>query len=212
MNYHTHYNQLIAKARSRSITGYYELHHVIPRCLGGDDSPLNLIRLTPEEHYTAHLLLVKMYPRNRRLVYAANMMCVSSNAHVRNNKRYGWLKRQYQLVRKEHSVGIGNTQFNTMWICDVVNKVNKKISRSEPIPAGWVAGRNKWKPPYARKPKPKSTKPPRIKKYKNGYKVSVDGTEYDSISQAADMLGLGHETARMRFKSKSFPGYVILGA
>ena len=41
-------------------------------------------------------------------------------------------------------------------------------------------------------------------------KVLVNNVSYDSISHAADLLGIGHETARMRFKSKNFPQYVIL--
>lgn len=36
---------------------YFEVHHIKPRCLGGDDEPDNLIRLTPEDHYFAHMLL-----------------------------------------------------------------------------------------------------------------------------------------------------------
>ena len=48
------------------------------------------------------------------------------------------------------------------------------------------------------------------KKYANGYEVSIDNVVYESISKAADSLRIGHETARMRFKSKSFPNYQIL--
>jgi hypothetical protein len=46
--------------------------------------------------------------------------------------------------------------------------------------------------------------------YANGYEVSIDNVVYESISKAADSLRIGHETARMRFKSKSFPNYRIL--
>lgn len=38
---------------------YYERHHIVPRCLGGTNSELNLIDLTPQEHYEAHKLLFK---------------------------------------------------------------------------------------------------------------------------------------------------------
>lgn len=54
------YDELIAKARSREpLTGYVEKHHVIPRCMGGDNSKSNLVKLTCREHFLAHWLLTK---------------------------------------------------------------------------------------------------------------------------------------------------------
>lgn len=38
-----------------------------------------------------------------------------------------------------------NSQFGTMWICNVDLQENKKIKKDEIIPSGWIAGRNKWK-------------------------------------------------------------------
>ena len=60
--------------------------------MGGSNKKENLVYLTAEEHYVAHQLLVKMYPDNKRLVYAANMMCTNSPTGQRNNKLYGWLR------------------------------------------------------------------------------------------------------------------------
>ena len=78
-------------------TGYVEKHHILPRCLGGLDNKENLIELYPEEHYLAHLLLCKIYPGNQKLLYAALNMTSGSmiNNGKRNNKAYGWLRRQY---------------------------------------------------------------------------------------------------------------------
>lgn len=87
MDYAKHYNQLMELAQNRHLEGYTELHHIIPRCMGGTDKTTNLVDLTPEEHYVAHQLLVKMYPENTSLWYAANLM------GNRNNKSYGWVKR-----------------------------------------------------------------------------------------------------------------------
>ena len=64
MNYEKHYNLLIERAKTRVIKGYTEKHHIIPKCMGGTDDASNISILTPEEHYIAHLLLVKMYPSN----------------------------------------------------------------------------------------------------------------------------------------------------
>lgn len=78
-------------------TGYVESHHILPRCLGGLDNKENLVDLYPEEHYLAHLLLCKIYPNNQKLLYAAMNMTTGSMVSdgKRNNKAYGWLRRQY---------------------------------------------------------------------------------------------------------------------
>lgn len=70
--------------------------------MGGDDSVDNLVKLTPEEHVIAHLLLVKIYPDNPKLVYAANIM----TSRVKNNGEYGWLKREFSRVDSLAKKGI----------------------------------------------------------------------------------------------------------
>lgn len=64
MNYKIIYEKLISSRlnleRSKK-TGYYELHHIVPRCLNGADEKTNLILLTPREHFLAHYLLWKIY-------------------------------------------------------------------------------------------------------------------------------------------------------
>ena len=81
MNYLMHYNQLINRAKTRVLSDYCESHHIIPKCMNGSDDSHNLVNLTPEEHYLAHQLLMKIYPTNHKLVYAATMMCVVSDSH-----------------------------------------------------------------------------------------------------------------------------------
>ena len=95
MNYQKIYNNLINREIIR--VGYVEKHHILPRCLGGLDNKENIIKLYPEEHYLAHLLLCKITPNNSKLLYAAMNMSSGSmiNNGKRNNKAYGWLRRQY---------------------------------------------------------------------------------------------------------------------
>ena len=95
MNYQKIYNNLINCEITR--VGHVEKHHILPRCLGGLDNKENLVDLYPEEHYLAHLLLCKIYPKNQKLLYAAMNMTTGSmkNSGKRNNKAYGWLRRQY---------------------------------------------------------------------------------------------------------------------
>ena len=108
MNYQRIYNNIIQRGKTRTLEGYQETHHIVPRCLGGTDSKTNLVSLTPEEHYVCHLLLVKIYPNNFRLVRAAMFMTSSNKYHQRNNKAYGWLKRQHSNSIK----GTGNPNHN----------------------------------------------------------------------------------------------------
>lgn len=93
MNYNKIYNDLIEKAKSRILEGYQEKHHIIPKCLGGDDNLDNIVGLTPEEHYIAHLLLVKIYPNQNGLVFAAWYMQYHNSDKRKNNKSHGWLQR-----------------------------------------------------------------------------------------------------------------------
>ena len=95
MNYALIYDQLTSRATSRVIDGYTENHHIIPKCMGGDNSESNLVKLTPEEHYLAHQLLVKIYPNHKGLKYALFMMTIAPDGRRSNNKLFGWIKRDY---------------------------------------------------------------------------------------------------------------------
>jgi hypothetical protein len=89
------------RAKNRNINGYKEIHHIIPLCINGDNLKSNLVELTPEEHFLAHRLLVKIYPKNKKILYAAWMM--KNTRKFSNNKSYGWLKREYIEILKERS-------------------------------------------------------------------------------------------------------------
>ena len=106
MNYQQIYNNIIKRGQTRVLTEYKESHHIIPRCMGGTDDLDNLVDLTPEEHYVCHLLLVKMNPGHIGLVRAAMFLTSSNNNVKRNNKMYGWIKRQYS----EYMRGPNNPQ------------------------------------------------------------------------------------------------------
>lgn len=103
MDYEKHYNLLMERAKQRrSISGYSENHHIIPKCLGGDNSKENIVALTPEEHYIAHLLLAKLH--GGKLWFAANMMA------SRNNKRYAWLRKRFAEENSKVHMGLRHTE------------------------------------------------------------------------------------------------------
>lgn len=137
MNYESHYNRLINNAKAQSRICYTEAHHIIPRCMGGTDDKENIVNLTPEEHYVAHQLLVKIYPSNHSLINAAAMMIPRRPS----NKMYGWLRRKLSAVMSESQTGTKNTQFGTKWIHSIELKMSKRIKKDEKIPDGWSKGR-----------------------------------------------------------------------
>jgi len=141
MNYEKHYNNLIEKAKRRTLTGYYEKHHIFPKCLGGEDSSDNIVNLTPEEHYVAHQLLVKIY-NHSSLVHAAVMMTVSgkNNFHRSKNKLHGWLRRRLQFAAKKR-IGKNNSSFGKPWYYNPKDGTAKKFLPNE-VPNGWVKGRS----------------------------------------------------------------------
>lgn len=109
MNYQLHYNRLIERAKTRQLDCYVERHHIIPRCMGGTDSKDNLVKLTPEEHFLAHQLLVKIYPNNNKLVFAATCMSRNSNGKRTDNKLYGWIRRRLSKAVSIQQKGIPET-------------------------------------------------------------------------------------------------------
>jgi hypothetical protein len=95
----------IRKLQKKNKKGYFELHHIVPRCLGGSDDIENLVYLTPEEHFVVHQLLVKLNPNNRSLIYAVKRMTDGSTCNAGNNKMYGWLRRKHANAVSEQMTG-----------------------------------------------------------------------------------------------------------
>jgi hypothetical protein len=129
MNYNRIYNNLITIAQNRSFlpSVYYEKHHIIPVCVGGPNEMSNLVKLTAEEHFVAHQLLVKIYPSESKLVFAVRYMCFgnSKNNGRTNNKMFAWLRNKHAKAMKEINTGRKQTQESN----DKRSKSTKGISR-----------------------------------------------------------------------------------
>jgi hypothetical protein len=103
LNYNYHYYLLCTRAQDRQLPKdtHTEKHHVKPRCLGGEDIEDNYVLLTPEEHYLAHLLLVKMFPGVKGLIFAAHCMTGNPWGTRNNNKSYGWVRKAMAVAASE---------------------------------------------------------------------------------------------------------------
>jgi uncharacterized protein YeaC (DUF1315 family) len=99
--YNQWYNSIIENARSRTLSGYKESHHIVPQSLGGPDTKENLVDLTAREHFVCHWLLFKMHTGEARskMIYAFNGMKRSN----REQERYetAITSRVYQKLKEE---------------------------------------------------------------------------------------------------------------
>jgi len=74
--------------------------------MGGSDDPSNLAILTAEEHYVAHQLLIKIYPKNGKLLWAVRLMTAAREKQIRNNKEYAWIKKRISKYMTESRTGV----------------------------------------------------------------------------------------------------------
>ena len=84
------YFSIIEKSKTSVKTGKPEIHHIIPRCLGGTNEPTNLVSLSLREHFVCHRLLVKMVNSTvdrAKLAYACWQMTKrhTVNSRIRNS-------------------------------------------------------------------------------------------------------------------------------
>ena len=116
---------------------YWEGHHIIPECLGGEGDPRkkhkNIIRLYADEHYEAHKLLAIENKNNSKLIYAWLAM---SRWKSKDNKRYFKIsKEDYKLLKefdsklkRERMLGDNNPRRRFVWCTSEETK--EKISKS----------------------------------------------------------------------------------
>jgi len=92
MDYKKIYDSIISRAKARTVfTESYDVHHILPKALGGSNEKENLVKLYLHEHLICHLLLAKMH--GGKMFKAAFMM----SANFRYNGK------QYRAFREQHS-------------------------------------------------------------------------------------------------------------
>ena len=98
------YNNIIVNARARDLPKQpgTEVHHILPKCMGGTNSKDNLVRLWAREHFCLHMLLVKMLQDpilKRKMQFALNSFRRTSQ----NQQRHKLTARQYEIIRRQVS-------------------------------------------------------------------------------------------------------------
>ena len=117
-----------AKARTLPKTEYREKHHIIPRSLGGNNDPKNLVDLTAREHFVCHKLLIKMTDGIYRGKMAFALVLMSGK---RGSRIYDSTKK----LLAEHV-----SQLHTGKIPITNGVIDKTIFKGEEIPPGFYKG------------------------------------------------------------------------
>jgi len=140
MNYQRVYNEIVNNRIINQITdGYTEIHHITPKCLGGSNNPLNLVKLTAREHFICHYLLTKIHPHHSGIASAVNLMLTSGYKQDRytpnsilyeNARKHFSLHHPSKTKKGKNKIRIGmltqtryNGTFFTFPECSVCDKI-----------------------------------------------------------------------------------------
>lgn len=139
MDIQKQYDLLIEKRRNCPIA-IGEVHHIIPRCMGGTNDSSNLIRLTIREHRLAHRMLFHIH-RTSKLAKAWFMMYRNREGEIVDSRSYANARaiineQQSKEMRgaKNHFYGRRHTEETKRKI----SEANKGRKRSSRVIANWV--------------------------------------------------------------------------
>lgn len=112
MNYQRIYDQIIDRAKKENREygkgTYYERHHIIPKCMGGEGhvrqwkTHPNIVVLTAREHFICHWLLCRIYTDNKKLAHAFWFMTKQKSDNQ---------QREYRVSSRTYAEAISSLQF-----------------------------------------------------------------------------------------------------
>lgn len=167
MNYQQIYVSIVLRAqyeaserkRNKKYLGaYYEVHHIIPKSLGGSNQKTNLAILTAREHFICHWLLIRIYPdgsteQSKMLLALWRMRSISDDyigKRYVNAKAYELLRTKYSramsTMMSERQRGKRNSRYGSAWYTNSNDGsvICSKIELNYP----WVKGRNLFRGEY----------------------------------------------------------------
>lgn len=147
MNYKLIYDAIVERAKTTIREGYMERHHIIPKCLGGDDSQGNLVLLTAREHYLCHWLLAKHH-NIKKLWNAFAMMSVINDRQerIKNSRVF----ERARIARTLAMTGDGNPMYGKPSACKSHTEETKQKIR--------LAKLGKKRDPFTRSPPSQETR------------------------------------------------------
>jgi hypothetical protein len=228
MEYLKIYNRIVERATNRDVLGYVEKHHIIPKCLGGDNKKSNIVSLTAKEHYICHKLLCEIYPNESKLKYAFWRMCnVANNEYQERN--YKVSAKVYSRIKDEiSSITSKRTKNYSVEMRKLIGeKVSKKLKGrpsgkkgiSKPEHSEWMKENNPFRgkthsEEHIQKlrevnsePKSEEHKNNISKNSPNNKQCVIEGITYRSVAEASRQLGISENTVRGRVKNKNFKNW-----
>jgi len=108
------HDKIIAKAKNRTLEGYKEVHHIIPKSCGGSNDKDNIVNLTAREHYVIHLLLPYFTTGNakHKMLNAFIFMTSKSKFCKRDYKIHS---RVYQKLKSEFAASLKGRRLTPEW-------------------------------------------------------------------------------------------------
>lgn len=100
------YYKIVEKASKRENISIGEIHHIIPKSMGGSNKKDNLVKLSFKEHYICHLLLTKMIdiPKHKRnMLFALRIFGKNSNSFQK-------IKEETNLYYSKMHLGVLKTE------------------------------------------------------------------------------------------------------
>ncbi len=105
MNYERIYNELVLHAQQQDTPSIKEVHHIIPRSMGGSDSPCNLVSFTPRQHFIAHRLLAKFTQGVDKYKMLSAVVLMSGKGAINKSSRtYTRLREERITYMKQYKV------------------------------------------------------------------------------------------------------------
>lgn len=246
MEAYNQYMQLTIFAKSRGLNkslldGYYEIHHIIPRCKFGSNDENNLVLLTYKEHILAHMLLYASDTSELDFFRAFSFMIEVYNLSDFNISIDLNALEKLKIVRSEIMSGDKNPMKNP----EVAKKVSEFKKKQEPFfkgkhhsdktkkilsektkALGWIGSKH---PMFGKKHTEEARKKMSDKlkgenhplfgkhlkdstkqKLSEAHKekvISPDGTIYESIRDAAKIVGLNRTTLSKWINHKPEKGW-----
>jgi len=112
-NLYSHkYYQIIEYAKLNPPDGYSEVHHIIPKSLGGSDEDDNLVRVSGADHLKLHILLpfFTSGEHKTKMVYAWNMMSNRNGIPIEYDE-YQYLREEFSKIASARMTGSKNPNY-----------------------------------------------------------------------------------------------------
>ena len=102
--YYKWYTNIVENARNRNLPNEVkiEVHHILPKSMGGSNEIENLVKLTLKEHWICHRLLVKFLkdPKDIKKMYNALWMMLQKDYRKVNSRIYKEIKESIEPWNK----------------------------------------------------------------------------------------------------------------